>query len=88
MGAKRFRVVLTAQARDDYEKIRNRKLLDRINEILSSLETDPFRGKPLHGAFRGLRSVKTFSYRIIYRIEGSLLVVTIIKIEHRKDVYR
>jgi addiction module RelE/StbE family toxin len=88
MSVRRYRVILTRQARQDYQKICNRKLLDRINELLVSLETDPHQGKPLHGYFRGLRAFKTFSYRIFYRIEKGVLIVTVIKIEHRKDVYR
>jgi mRNA interferase RelE/StbE len=36
----------------------------------------------------GLHSARRGSYRILYRIQEELVVVTVIKIDHRKDVYR
>ncbi len=85
---KRHKVFFSRTAYKDYKSIKDKKLLKRINTILEDLEHDPFIGKPLHGEFEGLRSVKTFSFRVIYEIEKTRLIITVLKIQHRKDSYR
>lgn len=85
---KLYRVVFTRAALKDYEKIRDKKLLRRINIILDDLASDPMLGKPLYGEFTDCRSVKTFSFRLIYRIEKHCLVITVLRIQHRKESYR
>ncbi len=60
----------------------------RINEKLDGLTVNP---RPsgaikLTGA-EGWR-IRTGDYRIVYLIEDTIRVVTITKIDHRKDVYR
>ncbi|MBI3775003.1 MAG: type II toxin-antitoxin system RelE/ParE family toxin [Gammaproteobacteria bacterium] len=32
--------------------------------------------------------VRTGDYRLVYRVEGELLIVEVIRVGHRKDVYR
>ena len=75
-------------ARRDYESIRNVKLKRGINRIVEKLKENPYQFKPLSGPLSGLRSAKTFSFRVIYRIENKQLIVEVITVEHRKDVYR
>ena len=81
-------IVFTRTARKDYESIKNVKLLKRINTILDDLKTDPLLGKPLHGEFAGCRSIRTFSFRLIYKIEKHDVIITILRIQHRKESYR
>ena len=45
-------------------------------------------GKPLKGALAGRYSLRAGSYRIVYRIEAAVLLVLVIDIGHRRDVYR
>lgn len=45
-------------------------------------------GKPLHGDKGELWSYRVGSYRIICRIEDQRLVVVVITLGHRRDVYR
>lgn len=60
-----------------------KKLLDGIEE----LSLDPRIGKELVGRLQGFRSRRIDSYRIIYRIEEVKLIVLIINIGHRKNIY-
>ena len=83
-----YSVLFTKTARKDYESIKDKKLLNRINTILEDLATDPFLGKPLHGEFSGARSIRTFSFRMIYRIDKKEIIITILRIQHRKESYR
>ena len=65
-----------------------RKDQQRVTAAIVSLQTDPFRGKQLHGHYEGAWAIRVWPYRIIYTIEKKLVTVTVIKIGHRKDVYR
>ena len=88
MRQKLYHIVFTRTATKDYESIRDKKLLKRINTILEDLKTDPFLGKPLHGDFADCRSIRTFSFRLIYRIEKHDVVITVLRIQHRRESYR
>lgn len=44
-------------------------------------------GEPLKGTLLGLWSARVGIYRIIYEIQKEKIVVEIIKIGHRKNVY-
>ena len=56
--------------------------------INDRLKLDPLSfGKPLRYDLRGLRSLRVSTYRVLYRIEITTMTVTIVAIEHRKDVY-
>ena len=85
---KHYKILFSRTAQKDYKSIKDAKLLKRINTILDDLQTNPFMGKPLQGEFEGLRSVKTFSFRLIYEIDKNILTITVLKIQHRKESYR
>ena len=43
--------------------------------------------KPLHGKHKGKFRKRAGDYRIVYLKENNLLVITIIRVAHRKEVY-
>lgn len=54
--------------------------------IGEKLTLDPIGfGKPLRYTLKGYRRLRIGDYRVVYRIER--LTVTIVTIQHRKDVY-
>ncbi len=62
------------------------------NQIKKAIETrlvaDPIGpGKPLRYSFKGHRKIRVGDYRIVYRVDVELRVVTIAIIKHRRDVY-
>ena len=63
----------------------------RIVEYLErrvALATDPRKlGKPLTGTKFGLWRYRVGDYRVICRIEDKQLVVLVVKVGHRKNVY-
>ena len=85
---KKYRIVFTRTARKDYESIKDKKLLKRINTILDDLLSDPLLGKPLYGEFTDCRSVRTFSFRLIYKVDKHNIVITVLRIQHRREAYR
>jgi len=80
------KVRLTMEAREQVENvpisIRGRVLhiVDRLSKWPAVSGYKPLRGK-LHGSYR----IRTGSYRVLFRIEGT--EITIWRIENRRDVY-
>lgn len=68
----------------DLPKEIKRRALQVIEE---SLATDPRIGRPLTGPYKGLWKYRVGDYRIVYAIEDKKLVVFVLRIRHRKDVY-
>lgn len=51
-------------------------------------DEDPRRfGKPLSGEFAGLWRYRMRDYRMICNIEDNKLIVLVVRVSHRKDVY-
>ena len=62
-----------------------KKIIARVKDYLSQ---DPLSlGKPLQGIFKGLYRYRYGSYRIIYAIDRRSVVILILRIADRKDVY-
>ena len=85
-----FRIALTPSAR--------RALTDQLPEavatavvefIYGALAQEPHRvGKPLRGELTGWWSARRGAYRVLYVINDRDVVVTVIRIDHRRDVHR
>ena len=54
---------------------------------LGKLCGEPERGKPLLLTLRGLRSLRTGDYRIVYRVIESRVEILVVAVGHRRDVY-
>lgn len=64
---------------------KNRK---RLIEEIDKLATNPHVGKLLKCEFSGLRRLRAGSYRIIYEINEDQVLILILRVAHRKSVYR
>jgi len=42
----------------------------------------------LKGEFSGLRRIRIGDYRIVYEVQDEQLVILVIRIGHRRDIYR
>ena len=63
-----------------------RELIKRAIETRLTVEPIGL-GKPLRYSFVGHRRIRVGDYRIVYRVNSEVNVVTIVFIKHRKDVY-
>lgn len=62
-------------------------ILRYLRERIATDE-DPRRfGKPLSGELTGLWRYRVRNYRIICNIEDDKLIVLVVRVSHRKDVY-
>lgn len=58
------------------------KKIDSLAEKLPNTDTTKMKGNnPFH-------KVRVGDYRIVYEIQDDLLVILIVKVGHRKDIYR
>ena len=58
-----------------------------LNVAEDILARDPYQGKPLAGPYKGVYRFRVGEYRIVYSIEKERLVVFVLRIRHRQDVY-
>jgi addiction module toxin, RelE/StbE family len=81
-----FDIILTAESEKFIKKC-DKQIRNRIIKSLRKLEKEPESGKPLTSILTGLWSLRIGGYRAIYQIKNSELIVVVIKIGHRKNVY-
>jgi len=66
-----------------------KQIQERMAKKLEGLKTDPYPSgvKALKNGQGRLR-LRVGDYRIIYRVENDILVILIITVGHRKNIYR
>ena len=60
----------------------------RVIAAIDQLKIHPGAGSVLKGEFSGLRRIRVGSYRVVYEAQDRQLVVLVIRIGHRREVYR
>lgn len=90
MDSKKFIIEFDAKAASEFKKLcrNNAVLLSRLSNAIDSLITNPFEGKPLSGSKKGCYSLREGDYRIIYEVYSAQNIILIIRVGHRRDVYR
>jgi len=85
-----YKVVLMRTAEKEYEFLfrTNKNIFRRVRSALHAIAEDPTLGKPLKLTLKGKWSYRVGEYRIIYSVEHKVLVVYILDIGHRREVYR
>lgn len=93
---------MSAADGSDYELVlappARRAITDRLPEpvaaavidfVTTALIEQPKRvGKPLHDDLAGVWSARRGTYRVLYRVLAEPHEVVVLRIEHRRDVYR
>ncbi len=83
-----YKISIVRSALKSLRKIENRTQR-RIEKKIDTLTSNPIPedSKKLKGK-RDLYRIRVGDYRIVYTIENKKLIVLIIKIGHRKEIYR
>ena len=83
-----YRVEITKSAAKDLRGL-DRKWIPRIVATIESLESDarPSGCKKLMGSDHTYR-IRIGDYRVVYDIHDDTLIVLVVRMRHRRDVYR
>ena len=83
-----YEIELTRAARRDLENL-PRNMLKRVDARILLLADDPRprAAKKLSGP-EGFLRLRVGDYRIIYQVEKDRLVVLVVRIGHRREIYR
>ena len=63
-------------------------IADRIKENIDSLRTDPLKGKKLLGELSDFRSLRVGEHRVLYTVIQERILIQVVKIGHRREIYR
>ncbi len=84
-----YRVVIKASAAKELESAGNKTDRRRLVACIGSLAQDPRpQGCEKLSGQINLYRVRSGNYRVVYEIQDQIVRVTVIKIGHRKDIYR
>jgi mRNA interferase RelE/StbE len=83
-----YRIEFTPRAERDFKSL-DGSVRGRIKQRIDSLAENPFPSgiKKIEGE-DGLYRLRVGDYRILYQVKGKILLVLIVGIGHRRDVYR
>ncbi len=84
----KYTVHLTRTAEKQLKKL-HKQIQTKVAAVLLSLQIDPwpYGSKKLSGMESTFR-IRVGDYRVIYEIQKNDVIVTVLKIGNRKDVYR
>ena len=82
-----YRILFTNEAKKNIGKL-DPSIAGIIRKAIGSLASNPAKGKPLAYELAGLRSMRTSDYRIIYRMKEKELLIIVIAVGHRSEIYK
>ena len=81
-----YKIRYKSSVRRDLKNLDKSVVMRILESIEKNLSENPYIGKPLTGKYKVLYKYRVGKYRVIYTIRGD--EVWILKIGHRKHVYR
>lgn len=72
----------------DLKKIGESESIRILETINKKLLPDPYVGKPLKGQDGEIWSFRVGEYRVLYNFDNDELVILIIRIGHRRELYK
>ena len=82
-----YKILIDDKVIKDLKKIDKTRQSRILHQIKTVLTEDSYRGKRLVGDLSPYRRLRVGDYRIIYEIEEERIIVEVIRIRHRKEVY-
>ncbi|MDP2943646.1 MAG: type II toxin-antitoxin system RelE/ParE family toxin [Candidatus Omnitrophota bacterium] len=84
----RCTITISSRAKKYIESLPDNLKARIANALYNILAPNPFLGKALKADLKGRYSYRVGDYRIIYSIVKHELIIQIIKVSHRREVYR
>jgi mRNA interferase RelE/StbE len=82
-----YSLKIKQSALKELQKI-NKQERTRVIAAIEQLAVNPHIGKLLKGEFSGLRRIRSGNYRVIYEINEGEVLILVLRIAHRKQVFR
>lgn len=82
-----YSIKIKASAKKSLLKLTKLQRL-RLIEQIDALADNPFKGTQLKGDLTGLRRIRVGQYRVMYEVLNDELIILVIRIGHRKEIYR
>ncbi|MBN2097819.1 MAG: type II toxin-antitoxin system RelE/ParE family toxin [Candidatus Omnitrophica bacterium] len=82
-----YKIFYTKEAKDQIDKY-DKKLKAQLKKTIEKIAGNPSAGKRLMHELTGLQSYRTGNYRIIYRTYQQQILILVLAIGHRKDIYK
>ena len=60
----------------------------RVVSAVEDLRIDPHKGSIMSADWKGFRRLRVGPYRIIYAYQGRELLISVVRVGHRREVYR
>ncbi len=80
---------MAASAERQLARLPERVAAAVVEFIVGPLCENPRRvGHPLHRELAGMWSARRGAYRVMYEVDNATMLVTVLRIDHRSDVYR
>lgn len=89
MTAGPYRVEFAGTARRGMDRLPAKVAAAAVEFCFGPLASNPHRvGKPLTRELAGQHAARRGEYLVIYRIDDSAGVVQVLRVDHRRDIYR
>jgi len=83
-----YKVAYLDSVEEDLKKLDKSTVRKILNRIETYLACDPKElGKPLKGEFQGYWRYRWGDYRVIYKISEREILIIVLRISNRRDVY-
>lgn len=83
-----YQIEFTKNAKKQFKKLPSdvqERVAVKINEL--AIEPRPNRAKKLQGN-DSLYRIRVGDYRIVYEIKDNILLITVVRVKHRSEVYK
>ena len=79
-------IIWTQKFEQEFKKIKDRSMQDKIEKQIKKITENPEFGKPLRYSLYGEKTIYVKPYRLIFKVEGDML--TLLRFEHRDEAYK
>lgn len=69
------------------DNLSRKRILNYVNDVLAKVENPRILGKALTGDLKGLWRYRIGNLRIVCHIQDNNLLILILKVAHRKEIY-
>jgi mRNA interferase RelE/StbE len=82
-----YRIVIADRAEKELDAL-DRQIRARISTAILRLAVNPYQAANVKSLGSGLHRLRVGDYRVIYEVKDDILVILVVRVGHRREVYR